>query len=334
MSPFQKFRLAVLIIIALILFGTAGYCFIEKWNTLDSFYMAVITISTVGFHEIHPLSPSGKIFTIILIIASIGTVAYVVTVISSFIIEGEFSHITRRKRMDKEIESLKGHYIVCGLGRVSREIIREFKRENIKFVIVAKNADFKNDVVLENCLYLQADPSEDEVLEKAGIKEAKGLVSCLDTDEENLFVVISARSLNNSLRIITSARNESSRAKMLKAGADNVILPEIVGGRRMASMILRPQVVSFLDVMTSTQEDIPLRLEEVKVDKTSKIAGLNLKDAKIPQNTGMLVVAVLKEGKGFIYNPSSSTIIGAGDVLIVLGKEDQVYRLKEYLKSG
>ncbi len=334
MSPLQKFRLAVLIIIALILSGTAGYCLIEKWGILDSLYMAVITISTVGFHEIQPLSPLGKIFTVILIIASIGTVAYLVTVISSFIIEGEFSHIARRKKMDKEIASLKNHYIICGLGRVSRAVIQEFMREKTRFVIVAKSVNIQSYPILENCLYLQADPSEDEILEKARIKEAKGLVSCLDNDEENLFVVISARSLNGSLRIITSARNESSRLKMLKAGADNVILPDVVGGRRMASMILRPQVVSFLDVMTSTQEDIPLRLEEVKVDKLSKIAGMNLKDAKIPQNTGMLIVAVLKKGEKFIYNPSSSTTIESGDILIVLGKEDQVSKLKEYLKSG
>lgn len=329
----KKIRLALLLLILLIILGTCGYVYLEKWGILDSLYMTVITISTVGFHEIHGLNPAGKIFTIFLIISSVGIFAYAVTIIGNFIIEGQFSSITRRKIMEKKIASLTNHYIICGADTVAKEVIKEFIRSKVKFILLSENLPPDIGSILGENPFIIGDSTSDELLQLAKIEKAKGLISCLPTDKENLFVVISARNLNPKLKIMSLAKEETSLNKIIKAGADNVIFPEIIGGRRMASMILRPEVLSFLDVMTtSPQEGLSLKLEELTVTKRSSLANLELKKAQIPQKTGLLVVAIKKKS-GFLYNPSSSTVIEPNDKLIVLGKDEQIQRLKGVLKA-
>lgn len=328
----KRISLAFLLLTLLLITGTSGYHLIEGWSLIDSLYMTIITASTVGFGEVGALSKTGKIFTIFLIVGSVGIFTFAVTVIVNFIIEGQFNFITRRKRMEKKIASLKNHYIICGGGKIAKEVISEFKKSKFNFVVVgnASEEEFKD---THDIPYLTADPTSDEVLKKVRIKEAAGLVSCLETDKENLFVVISARNINPKLKIVSMATEEATKNKLLKAGANNVILPEIIGGKRMASLILRPQVLTFLDVMTKpSQEEVSLRLEELIVNKGSSLNKLALKRAKIPQKTGVLVVAIKKEG-GFIYNPSSSTTLVAKDTLIVLGRDEQIQKLKDLLRS-
>lgn len=329
----KKLKLALLLLALLISVGTCGYVFIENWSFLESLYMAIITISTVGFQEIRELSPLGKIFTIFLIIGSVGMFAYVVTLIGNFIMEGQFSFITRRNKMEKTIAHLKNHYIICGAGRLAREAVKEFKKSKVEFVVVTDDEEKSLDSVFEKVNIFIGDATSDEILQKVKISQAKGLISCLETDKENLFVVISAKNLNPKLKIVSVAEEEASINKLLKAGAFNVILPEVIGGRRMASMILRPQVLSFLDVMTTTTEEgLSLKLEEIIVPKKSLISNISLAKAQIPQKAGLLVVAIKKRG-GFLYNPSSSTIIEPNDVLIVLGKDAQIERLKDTVYS-
>ncbi len=329
----KKVRLAFLLITFLISLGTAGYIYIEGFTFLESLYMTIITISTVGFHELRPLSWGGRLFTIFLIVGSVGIFAYSVTVIGNFLIEGHLSFISRRRKMQKQLESLKGHYIICGVNRVAKEAIKEFKKANVEFIVVAEKIEGERGDIFKDILFWEAEPTSDESLQKVKITQAKGLLSCLDTDKENLFVVISARNLNPQLKIISLVKEEESIGKFLKAGANNVILPEVIGGRRMASMILRPQVLSFLDVMTTTaQEGLSLKLEELAVPKKSSLAKVSLAEAKIPQKTGLLVVAI-KKSSGFLYNPSSSTLIEPEDVLIVLGTEEQIQRLKQVISS-
>ncbi|MBN2120893.1 MAG: potassium channel protein [Candidatus Omnitrophica bacterium] len=329
MTIVKKVTLAILLVFLLIAVGTVGYVYIEGWSVLEGLYMTIITISTVGFHEVKQLSSQGKIFTIFLIIGSVGIFAYAVTVIINFIIEGQFSFITRRIKMQKRIELLKDHFIICGSGKVAQEVIKEFKKARVEFMVIAEAGSKEIRAAFEDILLLEADPTSDEALQKAKIDQAKGLISCLDTDKENLFVVLSSRNLNPNLKIISLAKEETCMGKLLKAGSNNVILPEVIGGRRMASMILRPQVLSFLDVMTTTTEDgLSLKLEELLVPKKSSLANASLANARIPQKTGLLVVAVKKKS-GFLYNPSSSTTIEAEDTLIVLGKDEQIQRLKE-----
>jgi voltage-gated potassium channel len=327
----KKISLAFLLLLILIVSGTSGYSFFEGWNLIDSLYMTIITISTVGFREVADLSPEGKLFTIGLIMSSVGIFAYVVTLIGNFIVEGQFDFIRRRRRMERKIASLNNHYIVCGCGKIAKEVISEFRQNRLEFIVIANQALENLGTEADTTPHINADPTSDETLNQAKIDKAKGLVSCLPTDKENLFVVISARSLNPKLKIVSLATEEATKNKLLKAGADNVILPEVIGGKRMASMILRPQVLSFLDVMTTpSQEEVSLRLEELTVSKNSTYSNLSLKKAQIPQKTGVLVVAIKKKS-GFIYNPSSSTNLEPNDTLIGLGKDEQIQKLKKIL---
>ena len=334
MEALKRIKVLLFLLASLIVCGSSGYRLIEGWGWLDSFYMTIITISTVGFGEVDSLSSPGKIFTIFLILSSVGVFAYTLGVVVNFILEGTFGYLSRRIRMEREREKIKDHYIICGLGKVAQEVIREFLKNRVKFLVVAEEAEIKGYLGQENILYLEADPTKDEVLEKAKIRQARGLISCLSTDKENLFTVISARSFNPALKIITLAQDEASLAKMIKAGADKVILPDIIGGRRMAYMVLKPDILSFLDVVTNrSNEDFSLRLELIEVSSDSSIRGQTLLQAQLPQKTGVLVVAIKKasEGGEFIYNPSSSYKIEAKDKLIILGREEEIQTLKEYI---
>ena len=329
----EKLRLAIALVFLLVLVGSLGYVYIEGWDLLESLYMTIITISTVGFHEVRQLSAQGKIFTIFLIIGSVGIFAYAITIIGNFIVEGQFSFITRRIKMQKRISQLFNHYIICGAGKVAQEVIKEFKKTKVEFVVILGTLEKPPEGVPEDVLNMLADPTSDETLQKANVTKARGLISCLQTDKENLFVVLSSRNLNPNLTIVSLANEETSISKLLKAGANNVILPDVIGGKRMASMILRPQVCSFLDVMTTTTEEgLSLKLEEFHVSGKSSIANLSLANAHIPQKTGLLVVAVKKKS-GFLYNPSSSTMIETDDILIALGKDEQIQKFKELLNS-
>lgn len=235
--------------------------------------------------------------------------------------------------MEKKITTLKDHFIICGSNTVALEVIKEFQTNKVTFVVILERDDKNIETMLENDAFIVGNPTSDDVLQKVRIDHARGLISCLDEDKENLFVVISSRSLNPQLKIISLAKDEATLGKLLKAGANNVILPDVIGGRRMASMILRPQVLSFLDVMcTTTEEGLSLKLEELAVPKKSFISDTSLANAHIPQKTGLLVVAV-KKPSGFLYNPSSSTVIEPSDVLIVLGKDGQINSLRELLNA-
>lgn len=311
--------------------GVFGFSVIEGLSPVDALYTTIITISTVGFNAVGPLTTQGKIFTIILILTSVGAFTYALALIADFIIEGKFEHITRRIRMEKNISALSGHYIVCGANRIAAAVIKDFEKAQVPIVVIDQKAEEVS--ALSDKLYIAGDPTDDDVLIHAKITEARGLVSCLEDDKENLFVVISARSLNAELNIVSAAKDEASYNKMLKAGANNVILPDVIGARRMASMILQPSVLSFLDVMTTTKNGgLSLKLEEICIPDSSHLVTNSLAQAHIPQETGMLVVAIKKGGQ-FIFNPSSSTVLHADDVLIVLGADNQIAKLQQYVEK-
>ena len=327
----KKLYFIFLLLCTVIIVGVLGFSVLEGLRPLDALYMTIITVSTVGFNEVVPLTDAGKLFTVFLILCSAGSFTYALALVASFIIEGQFGYITRRIKMEKNIAMLSDHYIVCGYSRVALAVIKDLKKAGSQFIVVLE-AERANDIPPGvDYLYLSGDPTSDDVLLHAQITNAKGLISCLESDKENLFVVISARSLNPELTIATVAKDESSFNKMLKAGADNVILPEVIGGKRMVSMILHPNVLSFLDVMTTTKtEGLSLKLEEITIPEASSLIDKSLADAKIPQKTGLLVVAI-RQKIGYMFNPSSSTIMSAGDVLIVLGEGAQIGKLKEYV---
>lgn len=313
----KRLIFALLFITCVVIAGSVGYMLIEGWNCLDSLYMTVITIASVGYKEIHDLSPHGRIFTIILIISGVGSVTYALTTIAKIVVEGEIQEIFGRKRLEKKIKELKNHYIVCGYGRMGRIICRELKEKDIKFVVIEKRPDtFESP---EETLVLKGDATKDENLKEAGIEKAKGLISVLPTDAENLFVVLSARELNPKLFIVARAGEEGSEQKLLRAGADRVVSPYHIGGLRIAHTVLKPAVVDFIEFATKSG-NIDLQMEEITVQHNSKLAGLTLDECGIGRDLGIIVVAIKKANGDMKFNPTFRSAIKAGDTLIALGE--------------
>ncbi|MBI4691088.1 MAG: potassium channel protein [Nitrospirae bacterium] len=298
---------------------------IEGWGCLDSLYMTIITIASVGYKEIHELSPNGRIFTIILIISGVGTVAYTLATIAKIILEGELQEIFGRERLEKKIRELKDHYIVCGYGRMGKIICRELKEKDIKFIIVEKKIENPED---KDIIIFEGDATKDDVLREAGIEKAKGLISVLPTDAENLFVVLSARELNPNLFIVARAGEEGSEQKLMRAGADRVVSPYHIGGLRIAHTVLKPAVVDFIEFATKSG-NIDLQMEELTVQEGSKLSGLTLDECGIGRELGIIVVAIKKITGDMKFNPTFRTTIKAGDTLIALGEISKLKMLED-----
>ena len=328
MSLHKRLIIIFLALFLVFLCGVIGFMTIEGWSFLDASYMTVITLTTVGFGEVNTLSSAGKIFTMFLIIIGMGILLYGVSSITAFIVEGELMDIIRRRRMDKSISKLKDHCVICGAGKVGRYIIEEFIKTGKDFVVVEKNTESIKKLTGE-VLWIEGDASDDAVLLKAGIDKAKGLITALSTDKDNLFVVLTSRELNPKLRIVSRALEEESIHKLKKAGADSIVSTTFIGGMRIASEILRPTVTRFLDTMLREKGDA-LRIEEVSLSVGSKMVGQTLGEVGVPRKTGLIVIAVkdVKNDK-YIYNPDSSLKLNEGDLLIVLGSVNQVDKLKQ-----
>ncbi|MEA3328350.1 MAG: NAD-binding protein [Candidatus Omnitrophota bacterium] len=324
----------LLVLGGVILSGIMGYMLIERWTFIDAAYMTIITLTSVGFGEIHPLSTIGRVFTIFLILGGVGALFYGISVIAAFIIEGGLRDLLKRRTMDKLISNLNDHYIICGAKETGRFAVDEFVNTGNKFVIVEPDVkEIKKIDNLDKLSYLEEDPTKDEVLLRAGIKKAKGLVSALSTDKDNLFVVLSARELNPDLRIVAQAVEQESEPKLLKAGANCVVLPNFIGGLRMASEMIRPTVVSFLDVMVRGR-DITLRVEEAGILPGSPFVGQTLGEVEVPKRTGLIVVAIKDSQNGrYCYNPGAAARIKQGDILIVLGSVEQLENLKNLIRG-
>lgn len=310
--------------------GVAGYMILEGWDFPDASYMTVITVATVGYGETRPLDPLGRWFTTALILGGMGTILYAVSSVTAFFVEGELRTLLRRGKMDKAIARLSGHHILCGAGRVGSVILAELLRTGQKTVVVDRDMHLLEEEFQGNpgLLTVEGDATHDSVLERAGILRAKGLLAALSEDKDNLFVVLSARSMNPSLRIIARADEESTRDKLLKAGADAVVFPHTIGGLRMASEMLRPNVVTFLDQMLRWG-DGSLRVEEAALGEGSSLLGRTLAEADLPGRTGVLVVALRSRGGDFLFNPPSDQRLAPGDVLIVLADQAQRRALRD-----
>jgi voltage-gated potassium channel len=310
--------LALALIIIVIAFGTAGYQLIEGWNFLDALYMTIITLTTVGYREVHELSSRGMIFTIVLLMVGVGTFLYALSAGAKIILEGELQELFGRKRLEKKIKELKGHYIVCGYGRMGKIICRELKAKNVPFVAIERNGDFLNNR-LDDFLGISGDATNDDILREAGIERAKGLISVLPNDALNLYVVLSARELNPDLHIVARAGEEGSENKLLRAGADKVVSPYHIGGLRIAHTILRPAVVDFIEFATKTG-NIELQMEEVTIPEGSSMADKSLDQCGIGRELGIIIVGIKRHTGEMRFNPTSRSTIKAGDTLIALGE--------------
>jgi voltage-gated potassium channel len=331
MTSLKRIIIGIVWLIAILIIGSLGYMILEGWSFFDGLYMTIITLTTVGYGEVRPLSQTGRIFTILLIFWGVGFMLYVVTAIAQVVVEGKLRDIFGRQRVEREIRQLKGHYIICGFGRIGEVISRELKHNHIPIVVVDNLP--QNTPTLERSGYLHVfgNATQEEVLLAAGIERAQGLVSVVSSDADNVYIVLTARSLKPDLNIVTRAGEPGSEQKLRRAGANEVISPYELGGQRMAQTILRPTVVDFMDVALG--EGIDLSLEEIPVGGQSDIIGRPLKDSGIRQRLDLIIVAIKRLDGTMLFNPQPDAPILQGDTLIALGSQANLDKLMHLLEA-
>jgi voltage-gated potassium channel len=323
----KEFKYIFILIFSLFFIGTIGYHFIENWDLLESFYMTIITVSTTGFKEVRPLSDAGRIFTIGLILAGLIFLFYSVGILTTALFARNFfkEHV-----MQKRIAELKNHYIICGFGRLGEKIANELASQKRPFIVIEKERT-RLDILEENkYLLIEGDATEDENLVKAGIHNAKGLVATLDSDISNVFAVLSARGMNPKLKIIARAEEESSRQKLLRSGADRVVLPYEIGGYRISQALLRPRVMAYFDEIFS-RNTIGLEIDEISLGEQSSLIGNTLADSPIRSKYNLIIVAIYRQSGEINYNPGSNTKLNSNDTLIVIGKTDDLLKFQEQM---
>lgn len=329
-TPLKNIYISLFCLFGVLVGGTLGYMIVENWSFSESLYMTIITVSSVGFKEVRELDLKGEWFTITLILFGMGTIVYGITNLTAFVVEGDLRKILRKSRMEKNIDKLKDHFVLAGLGRVGKNIAYEILRMGYPLVAVDSNennlAEF--DSSSPNFFTFLGDATNEKTLEKAGILRAKGFVSALPTDSENLFVVLTARQLNPNLRIIARVNEEENSIKMIRAGADKAVCPAHIGGLRMASELIRPAVVDFIDKMIR-EKDGKLRVEEALITSQSPIFGKTLMEAQIPKKSGCVVVALRRADGKFEFNPKADTLLNNGDAIIVIGEIEKIRELKK-----
>jgi voltage-gated potassium channel len=312
--------------------GTAGYHVVEGWSYSDGLYMTVITLSTVGYGEVHPLSSGGRIFTVFLILGGIGIVTYAFSTITRIVVDGELSDAFQRRRMQKEIDKLSGHYIVCGVGHAGGVICSELWKTGRSFVVVDKNKESLEKLLEKHgkgLLYVAGDATADETLQAAGVARSAGVFAVLPTDQDNAFIALSAKGLNPKVRVVCSQKEVGVREKLLRSGADNVVNPEFIGGLRMASEMIRPAATGFLDSMIRERGSV-VRFDEIAVPEGSRMVGRPVSDIKGAQGNAPLLVAVQDPGTGkYDINPEPGRLILSGERLVLLGEAAQLSELRK-----
>lgn len=326
-------KIGVGVLFSLIVIGTLGYHFIEGWELIDCLYMTIITIATVGFKEVGPLSTGGKIFTMGLIVTSLGSLAYVGTSIARFVFDGDLANYIKTYRVDKKIEKLKNHVIIVGYGRNGEQAAVELAENGVDFVII----DRRDNVIArirENreLLYIKGDATHEEVLEQARIYDARALIATTPNDADNVFVVLTARSMNPGLTVISRASEMGSQMKLKRAGATNVIMPERIGGQRMAKLVHQPDVVEFLEyILLQKTQDVSL--EEISCRTLAQqFVGKSILDLKVREMSGANIIGIKTGGARYIFNPDPKMIVSRNDQLFVLGSPVQIKKMKEMLE--
>jgi voltage-gated potassium channel len=321
-------RLALALIVFILAVGTAGYTLIEGWSVWEAFYMTVTTVATVGYREVHPLSLPGQVFTVVLIVGGVGTVFYTATWIATLIVEGGLHRRFERRRFARMLQDIKDHFIVCGSGRIGGIIAGELRRQEIPFVVIERNPERVHAAMERGWLAVEADASQEDVLARVGIHRARGLIAAVGTDAENVYTVLTARVMRPDLFIIARVESDDSEHKLKRAGADRVISPYQIGATHMVQTALRPAVVDFIQLATSS-EHLELSMEQVRVREDSPLAGRTIGDAGIRQKYGVIIVAIKRASGGMDFNPAPESVIRGGDELVVLGRLSNVKSLEE-----
>jgi voltage-gated potassium channel len=331
MKAFRNLRLIGISLVGLMLIGTVGFHFIEGWPWFDGFYMVVTTFTTIGYQEVHPLSHAGRIFNVALILVGVSLVFLGIGSLTQALLEFELASFFGRRKMEREIGRLSDHYIICGAGRVGRSVARELERKPAPFIIIEQNAEKAQRYSHEKWLFHLGDATQEQTLREAHIERARGLVAATTTDATNLYIVLTARSLNSKLKIIARASEEDAEKHLRSAGADSVVSPYSFAGQRIAQSFLRPHVVSFLDTAT-THLGMDLEIGQVHVTAESGFAGKTIEASRLRQERGVIVLAIKRE-QGMHFNPSPEDRIEAGDFLIAMGGPAQLRELQEMASS-
>jgi voltage-gated potassium channel len=325
----RRLLLILMVPFVLMIVGTIGYMEIEEVSAFDGLYMTVITLTTVGYGE-HPkpLSTPGRVFTIFLLLGGVFTFFWAASEMIRTIVSGEMQGILERRRMERDLAELQQHLIVCGFGRVGKLVCREFAQEKLPFVVIDSDEALLREFDLPWGIALHGDATSDELLRRAGVERARALVAVAGSDADNLYITMSARLLNENVFIVARAEEEHAQQKLLRAGANRVVSPYVIGGSRVAQAVLRPTVVDFIELATRT-EHFELQIEEIRLAAGSPLAGLTLKDGLLHKKYGIFVVAIKKASGQMVYNPPGAAVMESGDTLIALGHRNQLDQLDE-----
>ncbi len=326
----KKLYISLLLLIGVIAFGTLGYHYFEDMTFFDAFYQTIITITTVGFSEIKPLSTEGRTITIFIIVTGIGTVTYSLGQLAGILVEGELGKFFGRKKLAKQIADLKDHFIVCGFGRIGKIICDELQADNIDFVIIEEDLSVAEELERKEMLFILMNATSDEALIEAGIMKARGLVTAVSSDADNVFITLTAKGFRPDIFILARSSDEKNESKLIRAGASHVVSPYLIGGRRMAQVLKRPTVVDFIDIATMGNK-MGLMMEEATVGRTSGLIGQTIIESNLRQNYGVIIVAIKKQHGEMVFNPMPSEKLEQGDVIVVIGKKDEMLRMRNIL---
>lgn len=324
----RTFFLPILVPVVLVGIGTVGYWWLERMPFFDALYLTVVTLTTVGFGDLVPVTPGGKVFTIFLALGGIFTLFYAASAVIRTIVSGEMRTALGREYMERSLADLHDHLIICGYGRMGRLVCQEFARMGLPFVVIERQADLLAGFDVPQGLPLVGDATMDEVLKRARLPRARALVTVVASDADNLYITMSARLLNDKVFIVARAEDEKAEQKMLRAGASRVISPYVIGGYRVAQAVVRPNVMDFIELATRT-EHMELQMEETQIGPQSSLAGGTLRDGRLRQELGVIIVAVKKKAGQMVFNPQPDFIMEAGDILIALGHRQQLDQLED-----
>lgn len=326
-----QLALSIFLTIGLVLMGSCGYMIIERWPFDDALYMTIITLATVGYGEVHQVSDAGRIFTVILIFMGVGYFMYVGGNIVQFLVEDRLRVILGRRKLDKQIAMLKNHYIICGYGRIGRVLTRYLIGRYLDVVVIEKSMARQAAMDEDGVLYLIGEATDEKMLLRAGIKEAKALLTAVATDADNVFLTLIAKQLNPNLFVVARSTQNTAKRTLLAAGANKVVSPYDLGARRMAHAILRPTVIKFLE-LAFTDDTTDILVEEIRVRPTSRLVDVALRDSGIRQNLNLIILTIKKANGTMIFNPNADTRMEADDTLVVVGQGQSVSRLEQMMR--
>lgn len=324
----KKIFLWIFLMIFIIFGASFGYMLILDVSFIDGLYMTVITISTVGYSEVAEMTPLAKWFSVFFIFVSVGMVAYLLKVVFDFFGENNFNQTWRKRKMEKHIDKLKNHIIICGAGETGINVIKQMIKRNVEFVVIDHDPKAADQLSELDCLYIFDDATKEEVLLSAGLEEAKGIITTLSTDADNVFVVLTARQLNKEIHIISRFHEKSAEKKLIHAGANQTVSPDEIGGKKMAALMISPHVQYFVDNIIDTK-NMSIDMEEVVINENSELINKKLREAKISEKAGLIILAIRRGEDIFIFNPKADEVLKEKDNMIVVGSEEQIQTLRK-----